>query len=144
MLKISKDLLQETLDVLKASTNKEKVILWFGKNNSCVCEAFEPMQFAEYDYFEIPQEGLQAIIEKVKTDKIIVIAQIHTHPGRAFHSRADDVLALPRHIGAYSLVLPRFAIDTNIDNFLKKVSTYRLNNQGAWVKVTNDKIQIYE
>jgi hypothetical protein len=39
----------------------------------------------------------------------ILAAQIHAHPGRAYHSGADDVLALVRLPGALSIVVPDFA-----------------------------------
>ena len=145
MLKINKLLLQESLDNLKSSTNKEKVLLWFGEKHieeSIVSEAFEPVQFATSNYFEIPSEGIQEIIDKVKNDKRIVIAQIHTHPHSAFHSRADDKMAIPRHIGAYSFVLPNFASKTNIKNFHHHVVTFKLNSKNSWVQVDNSNIVI--
>lgn len=39
----------------------------------------------------------------------ILAAQIHAHPGRAYHSGADDALALVRLPGALSIVVPDFA-----------------------------------
>jgi len=145
MLRINKTLLQESLDSLKSSTNREKVLLWFGEKNtegSIVSEVFEPLQFAYSNYFEIPSEGIQEIIEKVKNDKRIVIAQIHTHPHSAFHSRADDKMAIPRHIGAYSFVLPNFASKTNIKNFHHQVVSFKLNSMNSWIKVDNSNIVI--
>lgn len=147
MLKISRSQLQESLDSLKLSRQKEKVLLWFGEktnDESIVLEVFEPIQFATSNYFEIPQEGIQEIMDKVKKEKRIVLAQIHSHPDLAFHSIADDKKAIPRHEGAYSLVLPKFASETNIKNFHKKVATYRLNNKNLWLKVANSNIKIYE
>jgi proteasome lid subunit RPN8/RPN11 len=147
MLKISKSQLQESLDSLKLSTNKEKVLLWIGErimDQSIVLEVFEPIQLATSNYFEIPKEGIQEIIDKVKKDKRIVLAQIHSHPDLAFHSRTDDKMAVPRHEGAYSLVLPKFASKTNVKNFHNQVAAYRLNNMNLWIKVANSNIEVYE
>lgn len=147
MLKISKLQLQESLDRLKSSTIKEKVLLWFGEKDideSIVKEVFEPIQLATWGYFEIPKEGIQEILDKVKKDRRIVLAQIHTHPGSAFHSGIDDRMAIPRHEGAYSLVLPRFASKTNIKNFHRQVVTFKLNSMNSWIKVDNFNIVIYE
>jgi|WetSurMetagenome_2_1015567.scaffolds.fasta_scaffold46843_5 hypothetical protein len=147
MLKISKPQLIETLDSLKSSTTKEKVLLWFGErqaDESIVLEVFEPIQLATSNYFEIPIEGIQEIIDKVKKDKRIVVAQIHTHPKSAFHSIADDEMAIPRHEGAYSLVLPSFASKTDIKNFHHKVATFKLNKMNLWIKVDNFTIKVNE
>ncbi len=38
-----------------------------------------------------------------------VVVQLHTHPGRAFHSQRDDELALVQTNGFLSIVVPRFA-----------------------------------
>jgi hypothetical protein len=37
-------------------------------------------------------------------------AQVHSHPGRAYHSERDDAFALVQTSGYLSLVVPRFAI----------------------------------
>jgi hypothetical protein len=39
----------------------------------------------------------------------ILAGQIHAHPDQAYHSGADDVLALVRLPGAISIVVPHFA-----------------------------------
>lgn len=147
MLRISKILLQESLDRLKSSTVKEKVLIWFGEkqlDESIVLEVFEPMQIATSNYFEIPIEGIQEIIDKVKKEKRIVVAQIHTHPGYAFHSKTDDKMAIPRHEGAYSLVLPSFASKTNIKNFHHQVATFKLSRMNSWITEDNFSIIVYE
>jgi len=38
-----------------------------------------------------------------------VVVQLHTHPGRAFHSQRDDELALVQTNGFLSIVVPNFA-----------------------------------
>lgn len=147
MLKINKLQLQETLDNLRSSSTKEKVLLWFGEKHgeeSIVKEVFDPIQFTTWNFFEIPKEGIQEIINKVKKDKLIVIAQIHTHPESAFHSIVDDKMAIPRHKGAYSLVLPKFASKTNLASFLRQVVVYELIETNDWLKISNKNIVIYE
>jgi hypothetical protein len=39
-----------------------------------------------------------------------VHAQVHTHPGAAFHSKTDDDFPLIHEVGFLSLVIPNFAI----------------------------------
>lgn len=38
-----------------------------------------------------------------------LVAQVHSHPGAAFHSPGDDVLAISFHPGLISIVVPNFA-----------------------------------
>src|SRR5207302_2836368 len=47
-----------------------------------------------------------------------VRAQIHTHGGRAFHSRTDDLYPLVHTPGFLSIVVPRFAVGPNTINEL--------------------------
>ena len=37
-----------------------------------------------------------------------LLAQVHSHPGRAFHSHGDDRHATSYHHGAYSIVIPNY------------------------------------
>lgn len=57
-----------------------------------------------------------------------VVAQVHTHRGRACHSWTDDEGALVYEAGFLSLVLPTFAISDGLDGaFLAE-----LDQDGAW------------
>jgi proteasome lid subunit RPN8/RPN11 len=58
--------------------------------------------------------------------------QVHTHPGRAYHSSRDDALALVTSTGALSLVIPDFALGPvgTDDAFLA-----RRDGSGEWVEV---------
>jgi hypothetical protein len=146
-LKITEHLLNETLSELRSSPKKEKVVLWLGKkmdDNYVVNEIFTPLQQTDYDYFEIPEEGMDELMQKIRVTRNILVAQIHTHPGRAYHSMADDKWAIIRHKGAYSLVLPVFCSSTFLGNFLSQVATYVLDNTNTWVEVDNSNIIIYE
>jgi len=57
-----------------------------------------------------------------------LIAQVHSHPGEAYHSRADDRYAIVTAEGGFSLVVPDFG-DAPADPTAWAV--YRLD-QGAW------------
>lgn len=64
-----------------------------------------------------------------------LVAQIHAHPGRAYHSSADDQLAFVRVPGSLSIVVPDFARaglkpgDWSIN---------RLGADGRWSDLPND------
>lgn len=147
MLKISKTHLLETISILKASKKKERLVLWFGKENPdgyIVNEIFEPLQFTQPGYFEVPPEGISQLFEKVKTSRNFIVAQIHTHPKQAFHSLIDDEMAIPRHKGALSLVLPKYASEISIYNFHNNVAVFELNDRNCWIEVSSLNIYVYE
>ena len=65
----------------------------------------------------------------------MIPAQVHSHPGRAFHSLADDHGAVIRHGGALSLVVPDFGLRTTVDRFLVDAKVYRLSDENRWIEV---------
>ncbi len=65
-------------------------------------------------------------------EKLSLIAQIHSHPGRAYHSSTDDAYAIATTIGCVSIVVPDFARD---DFDVGRAATYRLDGQAHWVGV---------
>jgi hypothetical protein len=71
-------------------------------------------------------------MDHLRSTRRRIVAQIHTHPGRAFHSEVDAEWAIVRHVGALSLVLPRFAVSTTPENFLDEVMTYEYSPAGDW------------
>jgi len=62
-------------------------------------------------------------------NKRMLIAQIHSHPGEAYHSDTDDDFPVATVAGAFSLVIPDFAVrpfqwDTT--------AVYRLSPIATW------------
>jgi len=60
---------------------------------------------------------------------LAMIAQIHSHPGRAYHSSTDDQYAVATTVGCLSLVVPDFARDAFA---VERVASYRLDARGSW------------
>lgn len=118
--------------------NQECVVLWLGRRASetiNVLRCYRPLQRARSDQFYIPPEGMAALQSLMRSDRLMVAAQAHSHPNEAFHSKADDDWAIVRHEGALSLVIPRFASDTFQHNFLQQAKTYRFSNSATWDEV---------
>ena len=90
----------------------ESVVLWKGTQQGrrvMVQQIIVPHHQASLEHFDVPFEERLRIIRELAESGEKLIAQLHTHPGRAFHSRTDDRLALPRHTGAVSIVVPEFS-----------------------------------
>lgn len=119
----------------------ERVVLWLGRASApppaCVVEVYEPNQVAAIDYFRLPPASMRALMAHLRIRRLKILAQLHTHPGRAYHSEVDDEWAIVRHVGALSLVLPYFAASTTVDNFLEQAMTYELSAANEWLHVPN-------
>lgn len=120
----------------------ECIVLWLGKRDNSgwtVEEAYRPEQSARMDQFTIPAVAMQALYAHLKSHRRMLVAQVHSHPEFAFHSRADDVGAIVRHVGALSIVIPHFALRTTAESFVEDSAVFRLSPANHWDDVTFDK-----
>lgn len=78
-------------------------------------------------------EELHRINMHLYRTKQRLIAQIHSHPGHAFHSSTDDDYAIATALGSLSLVVPDFAVDPFE---VARCATYRLQPPRWWQLTT--------
>jgi hypothetical protein len=83
-------------------------------------------------------EELHRINVWLYRQKLALIAQIHSHPGRAYHSSTDDQYAIATTVGCLSLVVPDFAW-APFD--LRNVASYRLDGRGVWRALTAGQVE---
>ena len=129
-----------TLDQLREAGNRrcECVVLWLGErvaDSVQIRQAYRPVQRSRTDMFYIPPEGMQALHSELRRHRYVVAAQVHSHPGPAYHSGADDKWAIVRHEGALSLVVPQFAFATTVANFFDHAKIHRFSADATWVEV---------
>jgi hypothetical protein len=77
----------------------------------------------------IDSEALFALNRDCYENGELLAGQIHAHPDRAYHSRADDLLALVRLPGGLSIVVPHFGRGRLAP---RRWSVNRLGDDGAW------------
>lgn len=121
----------------------ECVVLWLGRRREgriIVEQAYRPVHRAEADMFHIPREGMVALHAELRRSRLMVAAQVHSHPRQAFHSDADDRWAIVRHEGALSLVVPDFATHTRLDNFLDQTKVFRFSASAEWLEVPRTRV----
>lgn len=140
VLRCPRSFIDETLSHLRAggANNCETVVLWLGTVRDGFTEVrkvYRPEQKVDIDFFLIPQEGVRAMMRCIKETRFQILAQVHSHPGRAFHSKADDTWAIIRHVGAVSIVIPYFAEGTVSANFGDQAATYQLDASDHWVEI---------
>jgi hypothetical protein len=66
------------------------------------------------------------------------VAQVHTHPSAAYHSETDDSFPIVATVGAFSLVLPDFAIRPFSWN---EIAVYRLDTNGNWCELNENDVR---
>ena len=139
------DVIHTTLELLRKAgrDGHEGIVLWLGHrvdDHIPVTDAYQPLHTSKADMFHITPAGMNALHNELRPRRLMVAAQVHTHPGRAYHSEADDRWAIVRHVGALSLVLPHFAFDTTVEAFLKTAKVYRFSENGSWLLVPQNNL----
>jgi hypothetical protein len=139
-LVISRELVGLTLTQFQRPGRRQSecVSLWLGKRrDGCIHveKVWVPEQTAGADFFEIPERSMEALFAEIRKDRLVVAAQIHTHPYEAFHSYADDKWAIVRHTGALSLVVPYFGLKTSPDTLFQDTAVFVLSADNQWLEV---------
>ena len=140
-VEISCEGIEKSIHLFRDAGKRECVLLWLGRREKGVqkiVDVYRPEQIGTVDYFEIPRNGMAALMNRLRVDGLYVVSQVHTHPKKAFHSYADDRWAIVRHVGALSIVLPHFALFTTADNFLQHAAVYQLDDSNDWIEVPAD------
>ena len=132
---VASAILEESAHVLRALSEKvrESVLLWTGieqNRKARVGNIIVPEQIASRIHFDVPLDERLKITRRLGESHEKLLAQLHTHPGRAFHSPRDDRLALPRHQGAISIVVPNFAASWTGDLMESSVNIHL--GRGVW------------
>jgi hypothetical protein len=87
-------------------------VLWIGpwKDPLAISEAVHPRHRSHSAGFDVEGAWLNTFWIELAAKKAGVRVQVHTHPGRAFHSATDDRFPIIHLPGFLSLVLPNFGI----------------------------------
>ena len=140
-VEISSAQIAETIKLLREAGRQECILLWLGRREhglQRIIDVYKPLQEADRDYFEI---GMAVLMERLRTQGLYVVSQVHTHPELAFHSRADDKWAIVRHAGALSIVLPFFAESTTVENFQQEAAVFQLDSRNRWNEVVGEDVR---
>lgn len=122
----------------------ECLVLWLGNvkaGSARVRRAILPEQQAISDengvgYF-VSSETLFALNRALAESGLQLIAQVHSHPSEAYHSRADDRYAIVTSEGGLSLVVPDFG---HAPADPASWAVYRLR-QGDWQPLSREELQ---
>ena len=132
---VPRNILVESAELLRSLSAglQESVVLWAGtvqEREAVVRRIVVPRQCSTAYHFDVPLDERLRISQEFAISGEKLLVQLHTHPGKAFHSPADDRLALPRHTGALAIVVEDFADKWHGD--LQQVSVNRHLGGGVW------------
>lgn len=138
LVTVSETVVDTTLRLLQGFVDRECVVLWLGRRTAVgveVLNAWRPPQVTESHMFYIPPAAMEELHDRLRRGRLMVAAQVHTHPEEAFHSAADDRWAIVRHQSALSLVLPYFASRVSSQTFFEHTKVFRLSADDTWLEV---------
>lgn len=138
---IAEDLVVRTVKALQTfgRTGCEGLVLWMGSvsgSEARVADAWVPPQTPIRSDsgigYMVSKETLTEISRECRRSGLGLVAQVHSHPRRAYHSDADDRYAVVTTNGGFSLVVPNFG---NSPARISAWAVYRLNGQD-WIELT--------
>lgn len=138
-LTVPSRLIDSTLGLLQAAGRRrvEGMLLWLGCRECTgvvVNQIYVPKHESGMDYFWISAAAMTELMHFLRSNRLMIAAQVHSHPAEAFHSAADDRWAIVRHEGALSLVLPDFALRTTTESFVADTAVFSLSATNCWVE----------
>jgi proteasome lid subunit RPN8/RPN11 len=139
-------ILDRTLKALQSFGKRyqECLVLWLGNvepGRARVKNAIVPDQCPIADeqsvgYF-VSGETLFELNRALSETGLRLIAQVHSHPGKAYHSEADDRYAIVTADGGFSLVVPNFGrAPANPASW----AVYRLIS-GQWQELSREQVE---
>lgn len=141
MLRLSACVLRETVLTLAWCGNGrcECVVYWTGpKDEKGMVDGWEHPAHRRSPYgYQVEDSWLTAYWFRLADENRSIRAQIHTHPGEAFHSATDDQWPIVSTEGFVSLVVPNFARGS-ID--LTQIWAGILDKDGVWKQVPTTSI----
>lgn len=135
LLRLAPDIVQRTFSTLRECGlgECECAVYWIGPSESKLVNGVEhPVHRRSPFGYEINDRWLTDFWKRLAVSKHSVKAQVHTHPGEAFHSATDDNWPMVSQEGFLSIVIPDFATG---EVSLKNVWIGRLGGDGSWSRL---------
>ena len=132
LLRLASNILDASFETLQrcGQGKRECAVYWIGASASDVVDGIEhPAHVASPFGYEIESGWLTQFWRQLAASKRSIKAQVHTHPGKAFHSATDDEWPIISQAGFLSIVIPNFAAG---EPTLEGAWIGRLQRNGGW------------
>lgn len=136
-LRLARGVLQTTFRALRecGRAECECAVYWTGPAAQFLVDGVEhPIHKRSPFGYEVDDSWLMAFWKQLAASQRSVRAQVHTHPGEAFHSASDDKWPIVSQVGFLSIVIPDFAIG---DPSLDRAWVGRLQTDGKWSRLAS-------
>jgi hypothetical protein len=107
---------------------------WYENPGCIVTTALIPHGINRWGGVRVPTEEMIRIGELLRRLDLLIVAQIHTHPGDHGHSGGDDVSAVSSVPGFLSIVVPNFDQFDSLP--LERCYFHRYLEGGRWSEIT--------
>lgn len=137
LLRLASNVVITSVDVLRSCGRGacECVVYWTGPAGEDVADAVEhPVHLRSAFGYEIDSNWLTQFWKRLAAARRSVKAQVHTHPGEAFHSATDDRWPIVSQAGFLSIVIPEFAAG---ESTLQRAWIGRLQPNGTWQELAS-------
>lgn len=115
---------------------RECTVFWGGIGNGEVADiksVYCPSQTSTAVRVEVHPEAVHEMYNLLDLGKEILLAQVHTHPGTAFHSGTDDSFPATFLVGFVSIVVPHFC-SAGLSEF-RDCAVFVHRGRGLWEKI---------
>jgi len=136
--------IEKTLKIMQryGEQNRECIAYWLGEqldeDSIVIDEVYIPKQRATAIASKVQETDVAKLFSILEIDEKVLVAQLHTHPGSAFHSLIDDEYPVAFEENFLSLVVPHYGfIDTGSFPKLSKVYIY---NEGLWSEIPFEEV----
>jgi hypothetical protein len=139
--------LEKAFKLLRYAGSKgvEGICLFAGKINDTTFIVEETIIPSQKSYileqglmYSVDSEELHRLNIWLYQNEMQLIAQIHSHPGEAYHSLADDRYPIVDAFGGISIVVPYFAVG---EVSLLNTAVYRLSLNRTWDKLSIEEVK---
>jgi hypothetical protein len=134
-LRLRGPILEESFEAFRACGRgtRECVVFWTGPHGApdLVDRVVHPEHVSGSGGYALDIDWLKRFWLWLYNERRSVRAQVHTHPGAAFHSSTDDGFPMVQSAGFLSLVIPNYGLG---EITLEDAALYELADHGAWRK----------
>lgn len=141
---IPRGVLAETESFLKIAgeSGKECSVFWGGIGRGEVADVesvYFPVQTATPVSVEVHPDGIHTMYEALDSKNEMLLAQVHSHPGAAFHSGTDDSFPATFFVGFLSIVVPNFC-SAGLNGFAD-CAVFCHRGNGVWARMNPPEIK---
>jgi hypothetical protein len=114
-LQIDSSTIQLTQAILRQGSmgEKESICLWAGRpadgQTAVISHVIEPKFESTANFLTVPSDERYLVTQYLRRERILLFADLHTHPTTAFLSFLDQDRPFSTRDGLYAFVVPDFA-----------------------------------